>query len=158
MVLDADAMLEAYELEQDRANALADLFAATNLDPVLSPGVFIRGEDVFKVVLGRESSKMYAKRLVDDKFEYASGAFALLRESDRMTLDAAMAIGRVTGVCVFCSLTLTDPVSIAEGVGPTCEARYFGAKSRSMRKAAARKAAKAAAAATVDAAASEGTE
>jgi DNA-directed RNA polymerase subunit RPC12/RpoP len=38
---------------------------------------------------------------------------------------AAVAYGRQTGVCSCCGRTLTDPVSIALGIGPICAERWF---------------------------------
>lgn len=38
---------------------------------------------------------------------------------------AAINYGRKTGVCCCCGRALTDPQSVAAGIGPICEARWF---------------------------------
>lgn len=40
-------------------------------------------------------------------------------------LDAAIKYGKKTGVCACCGRELTDPVSIARGIGPICEDKWF---------------------------------
>lgn len=40
-------------------------------------------------------------------------------------LDAAIEYGRKTGKCSCCGRELTDPVSVAKGIGPICEAGFF---------------------------------
>jgi hypothetical protein len=41
-----------------------------------------------------------------------------------MTLDMAKAIGRRTGRCQVCHRLLTNPDSIAAGIGPVCAGRF----------------------------------
>jgi hypothetical protein len=41
-------------------------------------------------------------------------------------MKAAEAFGQETGRCSMCGLELTDPVSIAQSMGPICSGRYFG--------------------------------
>ena len=43
----------------------------------------------------------------------------------RTPLETAVAYGRETGNCACCGRTLSDPVSVAQGIGPIC-ARHFG--------------------------------
>lgn len=38
---------------------------------------------------------------------------------------SAVAYGRATGTCSCCGRELTDPESIARGIGPICEAKFF---------------------------------
>jgi len=40
-------------------------------------------------------------------------------------LEAAKEYGRDTGTCMCCGRLLTDPKSIAAGIGPICEGRWF---------------------------------
>jgi len=119
----------------DEANALSDAY---RFRPVEGPGVFIVGENVYRVFEGRESGKLYAKRLVGETFEYAPGVIRDLTEAHRVTLEQAKALGRETGICAMCGRTLVDPVSIAGGIGPICEGRWFGKTARKTRKAAAK--------------------
>lgn len=39
---------------------------------------------------------------------------------------AAVAYGKMTGNCACCGKTLSDPKSIALGIGPVCKVKYFG--------------------------------
>jgi hypothetical protein len=41
-------------------------------------------------------------------------------------LGAAVAFGRLSGECSCCGRRLTDPVSIANGIGPVCASNFFG--------------------------------
>lgn len=74
------------------------------------------------------SGNLYAKILVvdapgDGHFEYAPGAIRLVTVADRMTADEAAEWGRLYGMCIVCSATLTDEKSIAAGIGPICAGR-----------------------------------
>jgi hypothetical protein len=40
-------------------------------------------------------------------------------------LEAAVEYGKTTGVCSCCGRELTDPVSVAAGIGPVCAQRFF---------------------------------
>jgi hypothetical protein len=90
--------------------------------------------DLFQVVYGRDSSKLYAK-LVElpeegskkrPKLMYAKGIVFQLLPSELVSAEEAQEITRKTGWCVFGHF-LTNPVSIARGMGPVCWARYGAA-------------------------------
>lgn len=83
---------------------------------------------IFKVYRGRESGRMLAKILVEDgadsHLEYAGAASRVVpADAVRMTLEEAKAFGRRTGICCCCGALLTDPRSIADGLGPICSGR-----------------------------------
>lgn len=94
-------------------------------------GMHRLGDAVYKVQRSPESGRLYAKRLVqyvgDWKFEYAKGAMRNLSESTLMSLEEAKRFGQLYGVCAVCGRTLTNEVSIAEGIGPVCSGRGFAA-------------------------------
>lgn len=90
----------------------------------LTEGMYSADGDVFKVQRSKESGRLYAKVLQDGSFEYAPGAMRKLTVADRMSLDEAKAYGRRTGVCCVCGRQLTNPVSVAEGIGPICSGRF----------------------------------
>lgn len=105
--------------------------AAPKALPVdLEAGMYRVGDVVYKVQKAiHGSGRMYAKRLVvhgpgEATFEYDSGAIRKITAADRMTLDDAKAFGAVYGVCVSCGATLTDEVSIAQGIGPVCAKKF----------------------------------
>lgn len=85
-------------------------------------------------------AKRHADTLyVTDKGDYAgkivSGKFYAVREASKDVTDllgeiakdpkgAAIAYGRSTGICCCCGKGLTDPVSVANGIGPICESKW----------------------------------
>ena len=80
--------------------------------------------EIYRVQKSRESGNLYAKRLdLIDGFVYEQGAIRKITASDRMTLDEAKAFGVETGMCCVCGAFLTDPTSVARGIGPICEGR-----------------------------------
>lgn len=90
-------------------------------DIKVTPGFYLVNAGAFKV---KKSSKghLYAMKLDTEtgKFEYDKGAIFNLRPETRMTKEQAAEYGRRTGVCMICNRTLTDPNSIAQGIGPIC--------------------------------------
>lgn len=90
--------------------------------------------DIYKVqVAVHGSGKLYAKKLVKldepvmkrgkeatHEFEMAWGAIMRIKPEWRMTAEDAKEFGKLYGCCCRCGLTLTDEVSIAEGLGPDC--------------------------------------
>jgi hypothetical protein len=53
-------------------------------------------------------------------YEAGKGKIAKLTLAHKLTLEQAAAMGHQTGCCVICGRELTDPGSIALGVGPVC--------------------------------------
>lgn len=82
---------------------------------------------IYKVQRSRESGNLYAKRLnvAGRGFTYAQGAIYLLTADDRLTLDEAKAFGFEFGICCVCGAELSDPKSVAQGIGPVCAKRWF---------------------------------
>jgi Family of unknown function (DUF6011) len=82
---------------------------------------------IYRVQPSRSSGRLYAMRLVEGDtggdFEYAPGAMARILPAWRMTADEAAAFGRAHGWCCVCGRLLTNPVSIAAGIGPICGGR-----------------------------------
>jgi len=74
-----------------------------------------RGEYVGKIVGG----KFLARR------EAPADILELLRTIAADPKEAAIAYGKATGVCACCGRELTDPASIAAGIGPICESKWF---------------------------------
>lgn len=73
------------------------------------------------------AGRLYTKRLTDSgtSFVYDASGMAKVRTSGaKLTLEEAKAFGNRTGQCCACARTLTDPVSIANGIGPICGARF----------------------------------
>jgi len=89
-------------------------------------GMYRKDGQIIKVQIAvHGSGKVYAKVLVIDApgeghFEYAPGVVSTLTPEDRMTPGEAAEFGRLYGICIVCSATLTDEESIARGIGPVC--------------------------------------
>lgn len=79
----------------------------------------------YRVVAAKTTGNLYAKRwsYADKGWVYAPGAMALLAGARRLTVEQAAEAGRLCGVCVVCGRELTDPDSVAAGIGPVCAAR-----------------------------------
>lgn len=90
----------------------------------LSEGMYRKGGEVYRVKRSRQTGGLYAMRLIDNgdrgEFEYEKGAIRLLAAEDRMTLEQAQEHGVQHGWCCVCGAHLTDPKSIARGIGPVC--------------------------------------
>lgn len=73
------------------------------------------------------AGRLYAKELITEdgrsRFEYAQGIVYRLRPEHRMTKEEAAEHSRKIGACCVCGITLTDPKSIARGIGPVCATR-----------------------------------
>lgn len=91
---------------------------------ITEPGVYLRDGSVHRVQRGN-SGRLYAKTmdLQNGGWQYAPGAVYSLEPGDRLTLEQAKQLGHAWGRCVVCGATLTDPKSIASGIGPVCASR-----------------------------------
>ena len=61
---------------------------------------------------------------VHSAFVYAPGAVLALRPEHKMSLEQASKFGLAFGVCCVCGALLTDPKSVADGIGPICAKRF----------------------------------
>lgn len=85
---------------------------------------------VYVVVLNKAGTATYAKRMEVSmgangprgRWVYAPGVGrALAAEGlEPLTPTEAAQLGRHHGACVICGRTLTDPESVARGIGPVC--------------------------------------
>lgn len=107
---------------------------------VTEVGIYRVGDQIFKVLPSRSSSRHYAKELtgfhwedrlpaadesgVPLKFVYAKGAMRMIRPEHRVSRDFEKAFGQLVGSCVDCGKLLTDPKSIEYGKGPVCSDNY----------------------------------
>lgn len=96
----------------------------------LDSGMYKIGEEIFKVQIAvHGSGRKYAKRLEvrgqgEAQFMMAPGAIRKIRPEHKMDLEAAKAFGKIYGVCCVCGRTLTDEISIENGIGPVCGNRF----------------------------------
>lgn len=122
-----DKIGDPARLEVRSASKIIDWLMAqpqqTNADAVTDVGMYMDGVTIFKVRRSKTTGALYAMRLVGNKFMYESGSIRALKSSQRMSLDQAKAYGVQTGTCCVCAAVLTDPKSIASGIGPVCAKR-----------------------------------
>lgn len=116
-----------------RAQVTREAAAALRGNPnaVLTPngcgvGVYMLededGQHVLRLRLNRGRDRLYCERLepVSGTWSYAPEARRRIMPRNRMTAAQAAAFGRMTGVCAMCGRRLTDPESVAAGIGPVC--------------------------------------
>lgn len=104
-------------------------------------GLYRKGGRLYQVVRGKDSGQLYAKLVTfppdgsrkRPTLTYARGAIFELTMADLVPAEEAQTITRKTGWCVFGHF-LTNPVSIARGMGPVCWERY-GARAKAEAKA-----------------------
>lgn len=80
---------------------------------------------IYLVQRSKSSGHLYALRVLDDgRTTFDSGAIRRLDAGTRLSLEAAKAWGRRTGVCCQCRRELTNPESIELGIGPYCRKKF----------------------------------
>jgi hypothetical protein len=95
-------------------------------DPVTEVGMYRNADGIFRVKQSRESKNLYAMRFVptgttkSERFVYERGGIYRLSASDRMTVEQCAELGVAYSMCIICGADLTDPKSIARGMGSTC--------------------------------------
>lgn len=130
-MVEASNLIELIKVQPKREDAGRD-------NGTLTPGVY-RGTngELYRVYPARaDRTRLLAKVIVvgeswegDDAshrvaFEYAGAANRFVRPEGRLTLEEAKAFGAETGWCIMCGTELTDPDSIAAGIGPICATKF----------------------------------
>jgi uncharacterized protein DUF6011 len=121
-----------------------------DLPPQMAPkrpdppeGVHLVDETVYRVVRGRQSGRLYAKRLVPVEhgkadWEYEGRRpFRKLSEATLIGDEEAREFGARFGVCCVCAKTLTAGLSVDLGIGPVCGKRIHQQEKARRRAAAA---------------------
>lgn len=79
---------------------------------------------IWKIQKSPNSGHLYAKQLVDGRWEYAPGAMKMLPyRAQPLTLEEAAKYGKLYGMCCICGRTLTNEASIEAGIGPICASK-----------------------------------
>lgn len=89
-------------------------------------GVYKRGDDIYRVIKGRQSANTYAQKLTVDfngapTWVYVGAMVFELKVEELISPEVAAQMGRTVGYCVICGRYLTDAESVAKGIGPVCE-------------------------------------
>jgi hypothetical protein len=119
---DASALIDSLLVLPDAARA--GTAAGTTTGPA-AEGFHIFDGAIFKVQVSKTGNR-YAKQLDEDHAWNYAGAAPLrnLSEATKATLQDAQAYGLKFGICMCCGATLTDPNSIAAGIGPICATKF----------------------------------
>jgi hypothetical protein len=91
-------------------------------------GLYRKLGQIYSVDYWGGSGRLMARRLdryVSDgqtcyRMVSSPGMATRLSQADRMDPDEARAFGKLTGICVRCARYLSDPDSVAAGIGPVC--------------------------------------
>jgi len=125
-----ESKAKAPDLDKATASAYIDaLFAAPRKPAVhedgdaLGEGYYWVEGLVYKVQASKSTGNLYAKVFTAEGYDYAPGAMRVLKSATRLTLEQAAEMGVKTGRCVVCARLLTDPDSVAAGIGPICAGR-----------------------------------
>jgi hypothetical protein len=127
--MDADGEWAADLSLNEASNAIGELMAQPRKPAVHQDGQAL-GEGYYWVnglaykVQKSQTGNFYAKVFSESGYEYAPGAMRVLASAERLTLEQAAELGIKTGRCVACGKLLTDPESVAYGVGPVCRAKF----------------------------------
>jgi hypothetical protein len=93
------------------------------------PGFYVNEEtETFYEVVASKAGKHYAKRFhvqgKTGKWRYAPGEIKDYASWKKVSLTDAAQFGIAHGVCLCCGRTLTNPESVAAGIGPICAAKF----------------------------------
>jgi len=111
-------------IERDRKRNSEQVKSEAN--PVTEIGMYRNADGIFRVKQSRESGNLYAMRFVptastkSERFVYERGGIFRLSATDRMTVEQCAELGVAYSMCIICGADLTDPKSIARGMGSTC--------------------------------------
>jgi hypothetical protein len=117
--------------KKDASRFLDALFGATDTPvagAVTEPGFYHFEDKVYQVKAGKATGNLYARLVTAHGFNYeaAKGMMKALKADMKMTGEQIAAYGQKTGICANCSALLTDPASIAIGLGTVCGPKILG--------------------------------
>jgi hypothetical protein len=92
-------------------------------EAVTESGFYWKGDEVIEAYHTKKGF-LVARTIVNGKKGEYLGKNGLIGLGRKLTLEQAKEYGRKTGVCISCGAELTDPVSIANGLGPICMAKW----------------------------------
>ncbi len=104
---------------------------ATQVKEAVPVGFYFLDGEVYRVKASKATpARRYAYIFqvaegMKGHYEYTKGAIFRLSMEHKLTREQASSIGHATGVCCVCGRELTDPVSVAQGIGPICIQKYF---------------------------------
>lgn len=91
------------------------------------PGFYTDNETFFEVIESK-AGKHYAKKFEvgskSGKWVYAPGAIKSYADWTKVSLSDAADFGLAHGYCFACGRLLTNPESVAKGIGPICANKF----------------------------------
>lgn len=124
-----DAQADAITRMYHKAAARPKRETVANPNPITEVGMYVMDQVTYRVKRAKASGNLYAMRFVPeaiakaDRFVYAAGVARALTPDHRMSEDQARALGHEFGICCVCGAELSDPESVARGIGPVCAKR-----------------------------------
>lgn len=93
----------------------------------LTLGIYQNGDRVYRVYPNQKGTVLLAKLwdTTTHEWVYVGAAARFVTGEMRMTEAGAKEFGDTWGVCAWCGRTLSDPESLARGIGPVCARRVF---------------------------------
>jgi hypothetical protein len=110
--------------KRTNAELKANLPRRQTTPDTLKFGVYLAAGKVIRVYPGRQSGRMLAAEITVDGPVYLGAAFRFVKPDQRLSMEEAARYGAQFGICCVCAAPLTDPVSVAAGIGPICSGRY----------------------------------
>jgi hypothetical protein len=123
---DASATIERLKARLSYLRAKGACAAAkAPKSPLVDVGFYYADGTVYRVVPNQAKTSRYAKRLnfATGQWNYAAGVIGRLTAADALTTEQAAALGHQYDRCVCCGAELSDPDSVARGIGPVCAKR-----------------------------------
>jgi hypothetical protein len=103
--------------------------------PTVTPGFYLVGDILYKVVKAKSHDGVYASRRGENGgWVYDRGAIRTITADQQVTPEQAVAHGLRTGICLFCNAELDDRDGLGRivGVGPVCARRHLGLTQRQL--------------------------
>lgn len=94
----------------------------------ITEGAYWHNGLIARVQMSRQSKRLYVKLQTEvggNEFEYAPGVINLLKAENRLSLSEMQAFAQQYSACADCGTKMTNPISIARGVGPVCSGKGY---------------------------------
>lgn len=107
---------------------LQNRIAVDDFVAVTEEGFYFFDGQVYRVVTGKTSGRLYAKLVTAHGWDYEAGKGMMRRLTAemKMTVEAVRQAGLAAGVCCNCSAGLSDPISQEIGFGTKCGPDLMG--------------------------------
>lgn len=118
-----DLLKTAQQKARDEKRVIQEAVAAATM---LEVGMYMRDGVPVRVYPAQNGGHLLAKAFIDGEWVYQGAASRFVTGDQRMNLEEAIKFGLDFGICACCGRVLSNPESIAAGIGPICRSKYFG--------------------------------